>query len=136
IFLRSVPNPLHFLKTSGRGAPLKTAALWAEPAFRRALGGTCAGRRGRMVPAACSLRPFADRRRAKRRLARLELRQLRYFVALAEHRHFGKAAEALHISQPSLSQQIRALEADVGTVLVDRTRRRVALTPDGEALRS
>lgn len=66
----------------------------------------------------------------------MELRQLRYFVALAEHRHFGKAAEALHISQPSLSQQIRALEADVGTVLVDRTRRRVALTPDGEALLS
>ncbi|XES00522.1 LysR family transcriptional regulator [Streptomyces sp. S1D4-11] len=59
----------------------------------------------------------------------LDLRKLRYFTAVAQHEHFGRAAAQLHIAQPVLSRQIRALEQELGCTLLVRTTRSVRLTP-------
>ena len=64
----------------------------------------------------------------------LDLRKLRYFAAVAEHRHFGRAAEQLYIAQPVLSRQVRALEQDLGCDLFERTTRSVQLTSAGRSL--
>jgi len=64
----------------------------------------------------------------------LDLRKLRYFVAVADRLHFGRAADDLHIAQPVLSRQIRALEHDLGAALLTRDSHGVALTDAGEQL--
>ena len=61
-----------------------------------------------------------------------DLRQLRHFVALADHGHFARAAEAVHLSQPALSRSIQALESGLGCTLVDRHSRGISLTAHGQ----
>jgi len=65
----------------------------------------------------------------------VELRELRIFLTLADELHFGRTAERLGISQPAVSEAVRALESRVGVKVFDRTSRRVRLTPAGEALK-
>jgi DNA-binding transcriptional LysR family regulator len=94
----------------------------------------------RNTPAQQGRQPSSDpiRRYAERMTdppsppADLDLRLVRCFTVVAEHRHFGRAATALHVTQSSLSRQIRRLEADVGARLLDRTPRGTALTEAGE----
>lgn len=64
----------------------------------------------------------------------MNFRDLRYLVAVAEHRHFGRAAEACFVSQPTLSTQLKKLEEFLGVTLVERNNRQVMLTPVGESI--
>lgn len=64
----------------------------------------------------------------------MNLQDIRYLVAVAEHRHFGRAAEASNVSQPTLSSQIRKLESELGVTLLERTNKRVNLTPVGSQI--
>src|SRR5258705_2911351 len=67
-------------------------------------------------------------------LSWLTLRDLQYLVAVADSAHFGKAAAACHVSQPALSAQIRKVENVLDVQLFERSNRRVAITPAGEAV--
>ncbi len=64
----------------------------------------------------------------------MNLRDLRYLVAVAEHKHFGRAAEACFVSQPTLSTQLKKLEDTLGVTLIERTNRQVMLSPAGEQI--
>jgi LysR family hydrogen peroxide-inducible transcriptional activator len=64
----------------------------------------------------------------------MNLQELRYFAAVVEFRHFGRAAEACHVSQPTLSSQIRKLEDELGVTLLERTNKRVDVTPVGRQI--
>lgn len=64
----------------------------------------------------------------------MNLRDLRYLVAVAEHKHFGRAAAACHVSQPTLSQQLKKLEHYLGATLIERDSHRVMLTPIGQEI--
>jgi LysR family transcriptional regulator, hydrogen peroxide-inducible genes activator len=64
----------------------------------------------------------------------MNLQDLHYFVAVAEHRHFSRAASACHVSQPTLSGQLRKLEEHLGVTLFERTNKSVVLTPAGESI--
>ena len=66
----------------------------------------------------------------------MELRQIHYFMAVAAHQNFSRAAEHVHVSQPSLSVQISGLEQELGTRLFDRLGRKVILTQAGELFRA
>jgi LysR family hydrogen peroxide-inducible transcriptional activator len=64
----------------------------------------------------------------------MNLQDIRYLVAVSEHRHFGRAAEACNVSQPTLSSQIRKLEIELGVTLLERTNKRVDITPVGSQI--
>jgi LysR family transcriptional regulator, hydrogen peroxide-inducible genes activator len=64
----------------------------------------------------------------------MTVRELRYLVALADHGHFGRAAEACHISQPTLSTQLKKLEGDLGVVIFERTNKALNITPIGREI--
>src|SRR5580658_4474233 len=66
--------------------------------------------------------------------AELDLRKLRYFLAVAHHLNFGRAAQELLLAQPALSRAIQALETDLGVTLFERDHHKVTLTPPGAAL--
>ena len=64
----------------------------------------------------------------------MKLRELEYLVAVDEERHFNRAAERCFVSQPTLSGQLKKLEDELGVLLVERTRRQVAMTEAGNAV--
>lgn len=93
----------------------------------RSEAGRAARRRCRRCDAVTATDPHSE-------AAGVDVRRLRYFVAIAEELHFGRAAERLHVVQPALSRQMVELERAIGATLFDRTRNQIKLTPAGSAL--
>src|SRR5262245_6287161 len=89
---------------------------------------------GQRTTATSRRRRHHDSQIDSHKLWRVQLRQLEYFAAVAETRHFTRAAEAVHVAQPSLSKQINTLERELGTRLFSRARGNITLTPAGETL--
>ena len=83
----------------------------------------------------CGYNWYLERAQSENRLRSLmNLQELRYLVAIAEQRHFGRAAEACNVSQPTLSSQIKKLEDEFGVTLLERTNKRVDITPVGSQI--
>ena len=132
--------PLAGIPISDFEAPFRTVRIWrradTRPVIRTVLTELRALQELGLDEAEMMQTPAPDAVPPEFIPARLDLRHLRSFLLVAEHGSLGRAAEALELSQPALSRQMRELEYDVGVQLLVRVTRGVELTPAGEALQS
>ncbi len=133
-------TPLVGVPISDFQAPFRTVRIWrrsdTRPVTRTVLTELRALQQQGLAETEMMQPPAPDAVPTEFIPARLDLRHLRSFLLVAEHGSLGRAAEALDLSQPALSRQMRELEYDVGVQLLERVTRGVELTPAGEALQS